>query len=212
MGGPSRAVATGESGLARPFAVVVLAAGASTRLGRPKQLESLDGRPLLRHVVDAAALARPDQLVVVLGHHGAAIAAALADAPGEIVHNPDARAGQSTSLAAGLAAVRADIERVVILLGDQPHVDPGVIVRVAEGEGPARRARYRDRPGHPVALDRELFGRLELVSGDEGARSLLRELSDQVREVHVDADAPLDLDTEEDARALGVRRASPPRK
>lgn len=194
----------------RPFGVVVLAAGASTRLGRTKQLLTLDGRPLIRHVIDAAVAAGPAQVVVVVGHDADAVAAAIGDAPCEVVHNAAAAQGQATSLAAGLAALGPTIARAVIVLGDEPRIDPVVIACVATGAGPIRRARYRDRAGHPIAFDRALWSRLKLLSGDEGARRVLRERPEQIREVHVDADAPLDLDTEEDAHALGVRDASPP--
>lgn len=193
-----------------PFGVVVLAAGSSTRLGRTKQLVELDGRPLIRHVIDAALAAGPTQVVVVLGHDADAIAAAIGDAPCELVRNDAARDGQATSLAVGVRALDQNIVRAVVVLGDEPRIDPVVIACVASGAGPIRRARYRDRPGHPIAFDRALWHRLQMLSGDEGARSVLLERPDQIREVYVDADAPLDLDTEEDARALGVHDASPP--
>jgi molybdenum cofactor cytidylyltransferase len=192
------------------FAIVVLAAGASTRLGRTKQLVELDGRPLVRHVIDAAAAVDPAQLVVVLGHDADAVAAAIGDAPCEIVHNPLAAEGQGTSLAAGIGALGPDISRAVILLGDEPHVDPAVIACVAFGAGLIRRARYRDRAGHPISFDRPMWGRLQSVSGDQGARSVLREFPDEIREVQVDADAPIDLDTEDDLRALSRRHQTPP--
>ncbi len=191
------------------FGIVVLAAGASRRLGRPKQLEVLDGRPVLRHVVDCAAATEPDQLVVVVGHMADAVAAVLHDAPCEVVHNQRAADGQSTSLAAGIAALRTDIDRAVIVLGDQPRLDRAVVAAVAAGEGPIRRARYRDRPGHPVAFDREVWENLRQLTGDEGARSLLGDLSNSIRDVHVDTDAPIDLDTDADARALGTQGAAP---
>ena len=194
---------------ARPFGVIVLAAGASSRLGRNKQLVELDGRPLIRHVVDAAVVAGPAQVVVVVGHDADAIAAAIGDAPCQLVFNAVAEQGQGTSLAAGLGALGPTITRAVVLLGDEPRVDPVVIACVATGAGPIRRARYRDRPGHPVAFDRELWDRLQMLSGDEGARRLLRERPHQIRDVVVDANAPLDLDTEADARALGVHEPPP---
>jgi molybdenum cofactor cytidylyltransferase len=169
----------------------------------------LDGRPLIRHVVDAAVVAGPVQVVVVVGHDSDAIAAAIGDAPCQLVFNAVAEQGQGTSLAAGLGALGPTITRAVVLLGDEPRVDPVVIACVATGAGPIRRARYRDRPGHPVAFDRELWDRLQMLSGDEGARRLLRERPHQIRDVVVDANAPLDLDTEADARALGVHEPPP---
>lgn len=191
--------------------IVILAAGASTRLGRPKQLLRLDGRTVLQHVVDAAEAVQPDRVVVVVGYAGREIEASLAPGHHTIVHNPAASRGQSTSLAAGLGALDEHIGRAVILLGDQPRIDPDVIRRVAVGDGPIRRARYRDRPGHPVAFDAALWPELIMIAGDRGARDLLRQTVHPIHEASVDADAPLDLDTDADARALGVADTPPDR-
>jgi len=165
---------------------LVLAAGAGTRFGGPKQLAELEGRPLLDHVLRAVAAAPLDRGVVVLGAGAEEILAAL-DLHGlEPVVCDRWEEGQSASLACGLARME-DAEAVVIVLGDQPRVSPEAIRRVigSRGEGAAAvRATHGGKPGHPVLLERELFQRLRDVTGDIGGRNLLE--SAQVREVPCD--------------------------
>ena len=156
---------------------VVLAAGEGTRFGGQKQLGDLDGSPLLEHALAAVAEAAVDDTVVVLG--------AGADDVLDTVDLHGARPvicerweeGMSASLASGLAALE-DAEAVVVCLGDQPRVSAEAIRRVlgARGGSPATRATYGGEPGHPVVLEAELLGPLRDVTGDRGARSLLRRI------------------------------------
>ncbi|HEX5498621.1 MAG TPA: NTP transferase domain-containing protein, partial [Thermomicrobiales bacterium] len=106
---------------------IILAAGDSTRLGRPKQLLPVGGLPLLAHVLRHAAASRLDDVVVVLGHDAEAIAEAVGEWGQRIAVNPDFAAGQSTSLKIGLAAVPPQAEAALVLLGDQPEVGPAII-------------------------------------------------------------------------------------
>lgn len=178
---------------------VVLAAGAARRFGATKQLVEVDGRPLVRHAVDTALAAGLAPVVVVVGHDADRVRAALP--PGvEVVDNPAHASGQASSLRAGVAAVATgDADGLVVLLADQPGVAPGVVGRVvaALGQGHvAARARYADRPGHPVAFARAAFAALAHVTGDTGARDLLADLD--VHEVPVDGPCPPDVDTPDD--------------
>jgi molybdenum cofactor cytidylyltransferase len=186
-----------------PFGVVILAAGASRRLGRPKQLLELEGRPILQHVIAAAASASPAQIVLVLGHLASEIAAAV-DLPGgaAVTVNPDYATGQASSLRAGIAALRDDVDRAVIVLGDQPRITGGAIRRVAAAAGPIARATYRGQPGHPVAFDRKLWPQLAETDGDRGARELLSRNAARITPVELGGDPPADVDTDEDYRRL----------
>src|SRR4051794_5950231 len=103
-------------------AALVLAAGSSARMGRPKQLLDWDGRPLVRAAAEVALAARLSPLLVVVGGAAAEVANALEDLPLRIVANPDYANGQSTSLRAGISALDSDTDAVVVLLGDQPFV------------------------------------------------------------------------------------------
>ena len=179
---------------------LVLAAGAATRFGAPKQLAELDGVPMLEHSLRTMTAAPVGRVVVALGS-GADEIAATVD-----LHGADPlvcsrwEEGQSASLACGLAEL-ADCEAVVVTLGDQPRVSLDAIRRViaARNGAAAVRATYGGNPGHPVLLERDLFEQLRNVTGDKGARNLL--LSVQVLDVRCDdlgggedVDTPAELD------------------
>lgn len=194
---------------------IVLAAGASRRMGRPKALLPLGDRCLLQHVVDAALASRLDEVVVVLGCDAAEIAAALAlPAAGRarVVLNSDYPQGQSTSLTAGLAAADESATAAAILLGDHPTLTAAAIDRVADAfersERPAARPVYPDAgdaPGHPVLLDRSLWSSLTRLSGDQGARFLLARHPEWLLAVPVAGAPPPDVDTREDyERVAGI--------
>jgi molybdenum cofactor cytidylyltransferase len=181
---------------------VVLAAGTSSRLGRPKQLLDLGGRPVLRHVVEAALASPLDRVVVVLGHREGEVAAALPRDPRlRIVSNPQYRRGQSTSLRAGLRAA-GEAGAAVILLGDQPGVRAEAIEAVVrawrEGAGAVVQASYSGRAAHPTLLDRSVWEEVGEEAGDQGARDVLARHPEWRALVEVGGDPPPDIDTERD--------------
>jgi molybdenum cofactor cytidylyltransferase len=196
------------------IAGLVLAAGTSSRLGRTKQLEPVDGVPLLQHAVDAAAASRLDEVVVVLGARAAEIEAAVRWPPGSRwVLNERFSVGQSTSLLAGLAALGPEVEAVVVLLGDQPGIRPqaidALIAAHAEGKGPVVQATYGGRPAHPTLLARDVWRDLAALTGDQGARSAIAAHPQWRTGVEVGGDPPPDVDTEEDlARVRAAREGS----
>jgi molybdenum cofactor cytidylyltransferase len=184
---------------------VVLAAGTSSRLGRPKQLLDLGGRLVLQRVLDAALASSLDEVVVVLGHAAEEVRAALSIAERvRIAMNPDYREGQATSLRAGLRALNHDSEAAVILLGDQPGIRPDAIDAVIDtwrsGAGPIVQASYLGRPAHPTLLAREVWTELEGLTGDEGARTFITAHRGQRTLTEVGHAPPEDIDTEEDYR------------
>lgn len=196
------------------IAGIILAAGRSSRLGRPKQLLPLQGESLLRHTVRRALASSLDAVIVVVGHHAGEVRSAIADLPVRVVINPLAAKGQSTSVLAGLAALNHppthadDIEAVVILLGDQPGVAPAVIdalIACWRETGAAIVApRYRDGLGNPVLFDRRILSELTTLTGDIGARDIIRahQHAGDLTLLPVDGPAPPDVDTEEDYAAL----------
>jgi molybdenum cofactor cytidylyltransferase len=189
---------------------IILAAGSSKRLGRPKQLLDIEGRPLLQHVVDAAAGAGLDEIVVVLGHDAERIAAALVLPPSaRVVVNPDHSAGQSTSLRAGLDALDAGPGAAAILLGDQPRLTASAIIRVIDafraGPAPIARAIWRGVPGHPVVVARSEWDRFRGSEGDVGAREVIS-ASRVVAEIEMDEAPPVDVDTWEQYETVRTDR------
>jgi molybdenum cofactor cytidylyltransferase len=190
------------------IAGVILAAGTSSRLGRPKQLLALGDRTVLQHVVDAAGAADLDDIVVVLGHRADEVEASLRlPASARVVVNLEYGSGQASSLRAGLRALGAENRATMVLLGDQPGVSPEAIEAVAAAYrrtgGPVVQASYGGRPGHPVLLDRRVWPEVDDVSGDIGARDLLAGHPEWVVTAEVPGDPPPDLDTWEDYRRLG---------
>jgi molybdenum cofactor cytidylyltransferase len=189
------------------FAGVVLAAGTSSRLGRPKQLLELDGRPVLQHVLDAAAGAGLDEIVVVLGHEASAIEASIElPAGARTVFNPDFAAGQSTSLRVGLDAVSPEVDVAVILLGDQPRMGPDLITSLVDrfmgDDKPVLRPTFRGAPGHPVIAARSAWESMRAAAGDTGARDALLSMGEMVRSVEMGTIAPADVDTWEQYERL----------
>jgi molybdenum cofactor cytidylyltransferase len=196
------------------IAGIVLAAGASSRLGRPKQLLPFRGRPLLEATLEQVAAARLDEVVVVVGGSAEAVLAAVQLHGARPVVNPDFLAGQSTSLRVGLAAVAERAAAVVFILGDQPLQQPAVIDALVDTYGrtgaPIVAPTYNGRRGNPILFDRTLFGDLLTLTGDTGARPLLRARAELIQEVPVAGDAPpADIDTWDDYRAM-LRAAGEP--
>jgi CTP:molybdopterin cytidylyltransferase MocA len=142
------------------ISAVVLAAGASTRYGSPKQAVLLE--PVLERVRGSAAI---DEIVVVLGAHEV-------DTSARVVRCPEWERGPGASLRCGLAALAEDVEAAVVILGDGPDLDPKAIDRVVDawrsGAGDRVAATYADVRLHPLLLDRSVWDEIR----DEGLRAL----------------------------------------
>ena len=186
------------------LAGIVLAAGSSTRMGRPKQLLPVRGRPLLEHVVAAACASRLDSVLVVLGADAELISGRVRWGRALPIVNPDYRAGMSTSLRAGIDALGPEVEGAVVILGDQLGVSARLLDRlIAAREGSGSRIaalRLNGLLQPPVLLVRELWGEVSALRGDVGLRDLIRCRPELVAAVGPDAGAgdPGDVDTPED--------------
>ena len=197
----------------RKVAALVLAAGRSTRMGGPnKMLAELGGKPIVRHTVEAVLASRARPVVVVTGHEGDRVAAAIKGLDVKRVHNPDYAEGLSTSLKAGIGALPADIDVAAIALGDMPEVTGALIDKLAQAIDPARGALIAvptrgGRHGNPVVWSRRFFDDLARLEGDTGARHLIAQQSEAVVEVPVDDDAAfLDIDTPEALALANAKR------
>jgi molybdenum cofactor cytidylyltransferase len=183
---------------------LVLAAGASRRLGEPKQLLPYRGRTLLDHTLDTARACGFDQLLCAVGGAAGDVLARVDLAGVEVVENPAYGSGCSSSIAAALHAVDPRAGALVLLLGDQPGVRAATVRALLAGRGDAPLAvcRYDDGRGHPFAFGRAAFGALATLHGDKAVWKLLDRHADDVVEVPVAGTVPLDIDTWEDYAAV----------
>jgi molybdenum cofactor cytidylyltransferase len=191
---------------------VILAAGRSSRLGRPKQLLDLSGKPVLAHVLDNARAAGLREVILVLGHEADRIQIAVAAHLDGVyvVVNPDYAAGQSTSLRAGIAVLPSTTDAAVFLLGDQPEVGSDIVLALVDAfrasNAPIVVPAYGGRPSNPILIARQVFPALEAVTGDRGARDVVLARWDEVHFVPFpDRVPPEDIDTEDDYAALLAR-------
>jgi molybdenum cofactor cytidylyltransferase len=193
----------------RGVAALVLAAGRSSRMGGPnKLLEEVGGRPLVRIAAEEALASRARPVIVVTGHQRERVEAALAGLPVEFVHNPAFADGLGGSLRAGIAALPAEADGVIVCLGDMPQVDATLIDRLIGALDPDKGALIAmptidGQRGNPVAWSRRFFPELMAVDGDIGARHLIGRYSEAVVEVPATGNAALtDIDTPEALEAL----------
>ena len=198
------------------FGAVILAAGASRRMGTPKQLLPLAGKPLLMHAVEAALASPAWPVVVVVGAQADSIRASLAKLPVIIAENPAWAEGMASSLRAGVMTLHQfsrALDAALIALCDQPAFSAEVIAQLVAAQRATGRSivasRYAGRHGAPALFLREHFSALASLTGEEGARALLNDRPEHVAAVDLAALA-LDLDTPADyAAAQQINPAAP---
>ena len=191
--------------MGEPFvAGLVLAAGGSSRMGRPKQLLPYGGGTLLDHTVATARACEFDQLIVAIGGEAQKVRAHVDLSGAQVVVNPGFGAGCSSSIAIAMEALDPRATTLVLLLGDQPGVLPATVrvLLAARGDAPIAVCRYEDGRGHPFAFGRETFDELRDLHGDKAVWRMLEERSDEVVEVPVAGPVPLDVDTWADYEAV----------
>ncbi len=193
--------------LRRGVSAVVLAAGAARRFGGGKLLAEVGGRPLILHVLSNLSDAPVDEVIVVVGAEAEGVRAACEPFGAHVVENPEWASGQSTSVRAGILACGPGTQAAVVLLGDQPLVGKEAVEKLVgafEDGVKVAVATYGGRRRNPVLFAREVWPLLvEELTGDEGARSVLRHHPEIVVEVPCDEVAnPIDVDTREDLERL----------
>lgn len=191
-----------------PYSAVILAAGASTRMGRPKLAIPVRGVPIIRRVAEAALASRCGEAIVVLGAHAELYRSLLDGLAVRIVLNPDPSEGMGSSIRTGVAAVSPEAAGAVILLADQPLVTAEVIDRLieaalAEGRRIAA-SEYRGAIVPPVCFHRDLFPELLALQGDRGARSVVLAHPQEVTMVPLSEPCALDVDTDADLTGAGT--------
>ena len=197
------------------IAALVLAAGRSTRMGPDHKLllQDASGLAMAASVAAACSASQADWLIVVTGHQADRVTQAMRTirlrADARFVYAPDHETGLSASLRAGLAALPAQADGVLVCLADMPHVGPATMDRLIAASGPGRASDavvpvWQGRRGNPVLWNRRCFAVLAGLSGDTGGRQLLQGAGTVVHEVPVDSPGVLtDCDTPEQAHAAG---------
>lgn len=167
---------------------IILAAGTSTRMGKPKQLLPVHGQTLLGRLIDEALRSDLDKVILVLGHHAEEIKSALGKILSQpklkIIENRLYKKGISTSIKAGLSKAEEDHDHVMILLADMPHINAALInfllQRFLHSRLPLGAVRIKGKRSHPVIFSRKLYYELNQLNGDVGARDLFLRYSGQV--------------------------------
>mgnify|MGYP001557624692 CR=1 FL=1 len=164
--------------MSRPaLRVLIPAAGASERLGHPKQLVRFRGKPLLQRAIDAARTLSPIEVIVVTGANASAVEDAVRETSVRWIHNPDWAAGMGGSIAKGATAIHPESRGVMILLCDQWRVQGQDLQALVEAwQSDRQRVVVAESQGHympPVIFPSALFPQLQALTGQQGARSLL---------------------------------------
>ncbi|WP_310483615.1 nucleotidyltransferase family protein [Chamaesiphon sp. VAR_48_metabat_403] len=206
------------------IAAVILAAGASTRMGTPKQLLEWQGRSLLRSITETAIAANCDPIIIVLGassdsakrRHSQRIQAEIIDLPVQIVNNPEWQTGMGSSIRTGIQALlvqlcctggnrNMDVNAAILLLCDQPFVSPQIIRQLRSTYDATHQsivaASYQDTIGVPALFDRQLFPELLKLTCAEGAKVVIKNHLNAT----VTIDFPqgsIDLDTPQDYQQI----------
>ncbi len=207
--------AGGAEAARRPVvSALLLAAGQSSRMGgRDKLMEPVGGKPLLRHMLDLLARSAVDETVVVLPPEPGGRLVAVSGTGARTVTNPRAAEGMGTSIGAGVASLRPDIDAVLIVLADMPELCAADFDRLiaafdpAEGRAIVRAVAEGGQPGHPVLFGRRFFEPLRALEGDRGARTLVQDYPEFVVDVTLSGTAAAtDLDTPADWEAWRARQ------
>jgi molybdenum cofactor cytidylyltransferase len=174
-------------------------------MGRPKQLLTIRGKPLVRYMAEVALAAPVSSVVVVLGAEAEQIRPLLGDLPVQLAVNSKWQAGLSTSLRIGVETALTytpQLQALIVCLADQPDLSQEHIRRMIErytkGDCTAVASLADNVKAPPILFDRSWFSKLCTIKGDIGARALLRENPEKIATVPIDSNA--DLDTPEDYR------------
>ncbi|WP_179343676.1 nucleotidyltransferase family protein [Winogradskyella ursingii] len=186
------------------IAILILAAGKSSRMGQPKQLLAIDGTNLLGKTIEHALESKANKVTVVLGYKADIIEKEIKNKTVEIIINHDFESGLSSSIVAGIKAIK-DVDAVLITLADQPKVDKiylnKMISKFTEQSEFVIASNYNGSIGVPAIFSKAYFQQLLMLSGDKGAKQLLNSKEIKVKTVDASVDL-LDIDTLEDYKNL----------
>lgn len=185
--------------------ILILAAGASTRLGQPKQLLSYRGKPLIQHIAEVAIASGSQAVGVVLGAYAETIEPHLATLNVHVIYNQHWSTGMASSIQCGLQEIlmlSPNLDAIVLMVCDQPFVSPHLIQQLMSGyrtsNYPIVASEYAGTLGVPALFDKTFFPKLSTLQGDVGAKSIIRQhcshsLSLPFLEGAIDLDTPQNL-------------------
>jgi molybdenum cofactor cytidylyltransferase len=186
---------------------IIVAAGMSKRMGEPKLLLPLCGKPLFRYSVDAAITAGLKPIVLVGGKYVEEQIKHVADLTDiEVIENKEYESGMASSLKVGMKALMGCADAAVVYLADQPFVPPIVTKKILESYHRHRkegirilRPAYNGIPGHPILFDADLFMEFEFIFGDEGGKSIIKNYLSRLKILPFEnSQWGMDIDTPED--------------
>ncbi|WP_251548730.1 nucleotidyltransferase family protein [Neobacillus muris] len=186
--------------------IVILAAGFSRRMGTPKLLLPIGEETLIRHVAKQALLSEAAGIAVVTNAAYPEVKGEIADLPVVILENGHAEAGMSSSLRLGIEfLIKQNADAGMILLADQPDISPVFINQLCQRfkvtSHPIIQPKYNGIPSHPVLFSNTVFDGLLQISGDQGARKLLKARSTDIDWIELPHTVPKDIDTPDDFKA-----------
>jgi molybdenum cofactor cytidylyltransferase len=202
--------ATNHTNSDRSFAIVILAGGSSSRLGKPKQLLQYQSQTFIKHVVKTALEVSPKTIIVVSGFLHHELVAELENEPVQLIHNDNWKEGMGSSVRTGIDVLsRSDFPKVdaaLILLCDQPlitanHLEKLLTQFYTNKQSKIVATAYADTKGVPAVFDYSLFPILTNLPGSKGAKWLLKEYQEMVSTIHFEG-AAIDVDTEDDYQRL----------
>ncbi len=190
------------------IAIVILAAGESSRLGSPKQLLEYNGKNLLRHAVDTALETECASIFVILGANSDILSNQLKDKPVMVLQNSNWQEGMASSIRCGLEYIAGTILRpdsIIFMVCDQPFVTSALLLNLitkkVETKMPIVASSYKENLGTPALFHRSFFAMLMDLVGDKGARKLIADNMDKVATVNFEKGIT-DIDTMEDYNLL----------
>ncbi len=190
------------------YVIIILAAGRSARLGSPKQLLSYQGKNLLQHTIDIAFESEIGPIIVVLGSGIEDISAKLNTNSLTIIENPYWENGMASSVVCGINAMNnlhPDTEAAILMVCDQPFVSAKLLkdlIKKQKDSGSSIVASsYENIHGTPALFHKEHFNELSALTGDSGARSLIKSYAESIEAIPFDQGS-IDIDTLEDYRNL----------